>query len=123
MSEAYDAIDGLGSPYAIHLYGSDLIEPGTILAVNPVTLRMEPVNLAPVTTRGQAAKIVQEGLSDVLEWLRRAGHDLPHWSTIDTRQQFAETIPDLIRAEVRYGLEQHYRARFHPSSLVKGTGL
>lgn len=33
----------------------------------------------PETVKGQAVKIVQEGLADIVSWLREQGHDMPDW--------------------------------------------
>jgi hypothetical protein len=111
----------VSDPYGVAIVGSDLVEPGTVFIMNPDTLKVLPINLEPVTTRGQAAKIVQEGLSGVVAWLRATGHKVPHWSTIDEQQQFVDDMPRMIRDEIAYRYSQIYAANY--GSLVKVTGL
>lgn len=81
-------------PSSFDVIHSDLVPPDRIFLAPRGWLQrwydgMDPMSLhpEPVTVKGQATKIVHEGMADTVAWLKAAGHTIPSWTYIDDMEQ------------------------------------
>lgn len=105
---------GEGNPLMV-ISTSPWAEPGTFLLTSrhhaehmhepPYFFEWEPV---PATVKGEAIKIVQDGMADTVAWLRASGHDIPTWQDVERREErtftfdMSEKIALTVRNPRRY---------------------
>lgn len=77
--------DDLGIP-VLH---SKLIPEGVLYLMTTPEHTLSPMiwEEMPTEPRWEAVQIVQDGLADVVSWLRSKGHDIPSWQTQRNRAE------------------------------------